>query len=51
MGGKLQMLQSLQGFQRGWIKSTGKRNEMLVGGLWHEVTATTYASGVTRLVK
>jgi len=30
VGGRLQNLQSMQGFQRGWIKATVKRNGMWV---------------------
>jgi len=30
MGGRLQTLQSMQGFQHGWIKATVKRNGMWV---------------------
>ena len=30
VGGRLQILQSLQGFQRGWIKAFEKRNGMWV---------------------
>ena len=32
VGGRLQILQSLQGFQRGWIKATVKRN-----GMWGDL--------------